>query len=64
MWVNIALAFISIDVIARYFEYSWGLLDKSLIIVAAGVILLLGGFIVERGRRVMLDRIRSGEAAR
>ena len=62
VWVNIALAFISIDVIARYFEYSWGLLDRSLIFVAAGVILLLGGFIVERGRRVMLDRIRSGEA--
>lgn len=59
-WVNIALAFISIDVFARYFEYSWGLLDRSFIFVVAGVILLLGGFLIERGRRNMLDRIRSG----
>ena len=62
-WVNIALAFISIDVIARYFEYSWDLLDRSLIFVVAGVILLLGGFLVERGRRKMLERIRAGVAS-
>ena len=61
--VNIALAFISIDVIARYFEYSWDLLDRSFIFVVAGVILLLGGFLVERGRQKMLERIRAGGAA-
>ena len=58
-WVNIALVFISINVFARYFEYSWGLLDRSLIFVAAGVILLLGGFLIERGRQKMLERIRT-----
>jgi len=63
-WVNIALALISIDVFARYFEYSWGLLDRSFIFVVAGVILLLGGFLIERGRREMLDRIRAGGAVR
>jgi uncharacterized membrane protein len=57
-WVNIGLAFIGINIIARYFEYSWDLLDRSLIFVAAGVILLLGGYLVERGRQAMLDRIR------
>jgi uncharacterized membrane protein len=61
-WVNIALVFIGIDVFARYFEYSWGLLDRSFIFVAAGVILLLGGFLVERGRQKMLERIRAGRA--
>ena len=63
-WVNIALVFIGIDVIARYFEYSWDLLDRSLIFVAAGVILLLGGFLAERGRQKMLARIRAGRSTR
>ena len=63
-WVNIALAFISIDVFARYFEYSWDLLDRSFIFVAAGVILLLGGYLVERGRQKMLERIRSAGVSR
>ncbi len=63
-WVNIALVFIGIDVIARYFEYSWGLLDRSLIFVAAGVILLVGGFLIERGRQKMLVRIRTGAVSR
>ena len=62
-WVNISLVFIGIDVIARYFEYSWGLLDRSFIFVAAGVILLLGGFLVERGRQKMLERLRAGRAS-
>ncbi|PKB59603.1 MAG: hypothetical protein BZY83_00905 [SAR202 cluster bacterium Casp-Chloro-G2] len=57
--VNIALAFIGIDIVARYFEYSWNLLDRSLIFVAAGVILLLGGYLAERGRQKMLERIRA-----
>lgn len=57
-WVNIGLLFIGIDIIARYFEYSWDLLDRSFIFVAAGVILLLGGYLVERGRQKILERIR------
>jgi uncharacterized membrane protein len=63
-WVNIGLAFIGINIIARYFEYSWDLLDRSFIFVAAGVILLLGGYLVERGRQAMLDRIRTAEGHR
>jgi uncharacterized membrane protein len=58
-WVNIGLLFIGINIIARYFEYSWDLLDRSLIFVAAGVILLLGGYLVERARQKMLERIRA-----
>ena len=58
-WVNIALLFVGLDIIVRYFEFSWGLLDRSLVFVAAGLILLLVGFLVEKGRRTMLDRIRA-----
>ena len=63
-WVNIGLAFIGINILARYFEYSWGLLDRSLIFVAAGAILLLGGYVVERGRQTMLERIRTAGGRR
>ena len=63
-WVNIGLVFISINIFARYFEYSWDLMDRSLIFVAAGVILLLGGFLVERGRQKMIERIRSAGGPR
>ena len=63
-WVNIGLIFISINIFARYFEYSWDLLDRSLIFVAAGVILLLGGYLVERGRQKMLERIRASGGSR
>ena len=63
-WVNIGLAFIGINIIARYFEYSLELLDRSLIFVAEGVILLLGGYVVERGRQAMLKRIRTAGASR
>ena len=63
-WVNIGLGFIGINVIARYFEYGWALLDRSFIFVAAGVILLLGGYMVERGRQMMLERIRAQGAPR
>lgn len=63
-WVNIGLLFIGINIIARYFEYSWDLLDRSFIFVAAGVILILGGYLVERARQKMVDRIRAAGGPR
>ena len=62
--VNLALALIALFVISRYFEYSTTLFDRSLVFVGAGVILLAGGFLLERGRRRMLDAMRAGEPGR
>jgi len=62
--VILALALIALFVISRYFEYSTTLFDRSLVFVGAGVILLAGGFLLERGRRRMLDAMRSGEGQR
>ena len=62
--INLALALIALFVISRYFEYSTTLFDRSLVFVGAGVILLAGGFLLERGRRRMLDAMRSGEGQR
>ena len=59
--INLALVFFSVDVFTRYFELSFDLLDRSLVFVVAGVILLAGGFALERGRRMMVGRLRSQE---
>ena len=56
--VNLTLGFISLDVITRYFEFSWSLLDRSMVFVAAGVLLLIGGFLLERGRRKVVSAMR------
>jgi len=57
--INIALAFFILDVISRYFEFGWTLLDRSLVFIVAGAILLGGGLLLERGRRNVLQRMRS-----
>ena len=62
--VNLSLGLIALFVISRYFEYSPSLFDRSLVFVGAGVILLAGGFLLERGRRKMLDAMRAGEGER
>ena len=62
--VNLSLGLIALFVISRYFEYSPSLFDRSLVFVGAGVILLTGGFLLERGRRKMLDAMRAGEGER
>ena len=57
------LGLIALLVISRYFEFSATLFDLSLVFVGAGVILLAGGFLLERGRRKMLTAMRAGEGA-
>ena len=59
--INLAMALIALFIISRYFEYSTTLFDRSLVFVGAGVILLAGGFLLERGRRRMLSTMRATE---
>ena len=60
-FINIGLAFFALDVVTRYFELSWDLLDRSIVFIVAGVILLAGGFFLERGRRKVFERMTSRE---
>lgn len=62
--VNLSIGLIALYVITRYFEYSIDLLDSSMLFFGAGVILLAGGYLLDRGRRRMLAsmREREGEA--
>ncbi len=56
-FVNVALAFFGIGVISRYFEVSWGLANSAAIFVGAGLLLLAGGYLLERTRRRVLQRM-------
>ncbi|MCH7734241.1 MAG: hypothetical protein IH961_03380 [Chloroflexi bacterium] len=46
-------------IVTRYFELSWGLFDRSLVFIVAGLILLGGGFLLERGRSKMVRRMEA-----
>ena len=55
-FVNVGLVLFGITVFCRYFDLAFGLLDRSLVFVGAGLLLLALGFGLERGRRRLLAR--------
>ncbi len=61
-YVNIGLLFFAVDVIARYFDFFWELLPRSVFFIAGGLMLLTGGIFLERKRRKVLASF--GEANR
>ena len=61
--INLSIAFFCIWIFTRYFEFGWDLLDRSVIFIVAGLILLVGGFLLERGRRRVLRHLREQEVA-
>lgn len=61
-YINIGLAFFAIDITARYFDYFWKLLPRSIFFVIGGLMLILGGVVLERQRRRVLGAISSDEA--
>ncbi len=62
--VNIGLVFFVLDVIARYFDFFWDMLNKSVFFMGGGLLLLAGGFLLERNRKKFLREmsVRSNEA--
>ncbi len=56
--INLSIGFFSIWIFTRYFEYSFDLLDRSVVFIVAGLLLLVGGFLLERARRRVLQRLR------
>jgi uncharacterized membrane protein len=58
--INIALAFFAILVITRYFDWGWGLYERSLFFLGAGALVLAGAFLLEFYRRRLLRRVEAG----
>jgi uncharacterized membrane protein len=62
VYVNIGLLFFALDVIARYFDFFWELLPRSLFFILGGLLLLFGGILLERKRRKILSSFDIEEA--
>lgn len=60
--VNIALCFFVLVVVARYFDFFFSFMDRSLAFIGGGLVLLAGGYLLERSRRRLLLSIRTEEA--
>lgn len=61
-YINIGLLFFVLLIIARYFDFFWKLLPRSLFFIAGGLILMLGGIILERKRRQILASFAIGRS--
>ena len=57
--INFALGLFALDVVTRYFELSWTLMDRSVVFIVAGALLLGVGVALERGRHRVLSGMRS-----
>lgn len=55
--VDLAILSFSILLLMRYFDYFWDFMDKSLFMLLAGVLLLGGGYLLEKKRRELLKQI-------
>jgi hypothetical protein len=52
---NFALFVFFVQVFTRYFDLLGGMLSGGLMFIGAGLILVFGGFVLERSRRRLLD---------
>jgi uncharacterized membrane protein len=57
--VNLTIGFFVVDIIARYFDMFYSMLDRSLFFVAGGIVLMAAGCAVEKGRRRIIEGIAS-----
>lgn len=55
--VNIAFVFFALVLLARYFDTFWTLLNRSYFFMFGGLILLVGGYIMEHQRRRITSKI-------
>ena len=59
--INIALVFFGLGVIGRYFNLTWELLPRSVFFILGGLLLLVGGWLLERLRRKTLEKMQAQE---
>ncbi len=56
--INFGLVFFVLDVVARYFDFFWDMLDKSVFFMVGGMLLLVGGTLLERHRRKIVREMK------
>ena len=54
---NFAIAGLVIQILTRYFDWFWDLLSGSVLFIVTGLLVLVGGFLLERNRRRLIAAI-------
>lgn len=62
-YINTGLLFFALFVFARYFDIFWKMLPRSLFFITGGLLLLVGGFMLERKRRRVIRQLKEGTDA-
>ena len=55
--VNLGVAFVAIDLVARYFDVFWSALPRSVGMIGAGLLVLGIAYVLERQRKRLLQRM-------
>lgn len=58
---NFAIAGLVLQIMTRYFDWFWDLLSGSVLFIITGLLVLVGGFILERNRRRLIATIQRHE---
>lgn len=61
-WINLGIAFVALNIIARYVDLFSSMLDGGIFFVVTGVIVLGLGFYLERKRRSFVAQLRKEDA--
>jgi len=53
VWLaNAGVVWVGIDVIARFFDPSWSMLERSLVLIPAGLVAIAAGYLLDRRRQM------------
>ena len=55
--VNMGVAFVAVDLVARYFDVFWAALPRSVGLIGAGLLVLGIAYVLERQRKRLLERM-------
>jgi hypothetical protein len=55
--VNLGVLLVAVDLVARYFDFFWSALPRSLGMIGAGLIVLGIAYVLERQRKRLLERM-------
>lgn len=57
--INLAIVFFALDIVTRYIGFImdlWGYTSLSIIFITGGIVLLLGGWLIEKWRRKLIEK--------
>ncbi|MGH3072241.1 MAG: DUF2157 domain-containing protein [Gaiellaceae bacterium] len=55
--VNLGVVLVAVDLVARYFDFFWSALPRSLGMIGAGLVVLAIAYVLERQRKRLLERM-------